>query len=56
MVEAALWEINILEEMDYMLVLNQGTMQSFGRREEVLAKFRRPAPAVSPRQPTMGAA
>jgi PrtD family type I secretion system ABC transporter len=33
---------SILDELDFVLVLNKGTMQSFGPREQVLARFKRP--------------
>ena len=39
---------SILAELDFVLVLNKGTMQSFGPREQVLARFKRPpAPAAT---------
>jgi PrtD family type I secretion system ABC transporter len=33
---------SVLQQVDFVLVLNKGTMQSFGPREEVLARFMRP--------------
>ncbi len=37
--------LNILASVDYIMVLNQGQIEQFGPRDQILAKFARPAAA-----------
>lgn len=39
--------LNLLAGVDYIMVMNQGVIEQFGTRDQILAKFARPAPVVA---------
>lgn len=39
--------LNLLAGVDYIMVMNQGMIEQFGTRDQILAKFARPTPVVA---------